>query len=516
MKQTMKKYTILLAGLLSAVLFTSCNDMLETTNYSDMSPVNFFTSEGDFDAAVTGLYAPCTTNWGYSDLGSGNWHNAIFCADNNAHYAACMVSTDIVTPYSSGNATAEFTMGPSTWGPYFHTYNVIRFVARATDIIDNIQKSTGSTQEIRDRYVAESKVLRAYYMWMLWDWFGPVSARLNPESLYSTEFEARPSNETYVQWMLNDIEDAINCSALPVKYNGDESNWGRMSKSIAYAIRMRIYMHEKEWAKAKADAETIMGMGYSLVGNYEDIFNNTMTSEHIWSIPSNTSSDDFYITEILPGDFWEGTFFGGDSYQRGDGSNNISGWQAYCMRWDFYDTFADNDLRKKTIIYEYKDKNGNVHDRSNGMVGAIPIKFTDSQFNEYGINKTGGPTKEHPVIRYAEILLAYAEAENQLNGPTANAIAAVKQITDRAGIEIPAEAKASKDAFDNFILEESGRELYCEGHRRTDLIRHGEFIKRAQARGVTNAKDYMTLYPIPQTAITEAGGIVEQNPGYTN
>lgn len=121
MKQTMKKYTILLAGLLSTVLFTSCNDMLETTNYSDMSPVNFFTSEGDFDAAVTGLYAPCTTNWGYGDLGSGKWHNAIFCADNNAHYAASMVGTDIVTPYSSGNATAEFTMGPSTGGPYSHT-----------------------------------------------------------------------------------------------------------------------------------------------------------------------------------------------------------------------------------------------------------------------------------------------------------------------------------------------------------------------------------------------------------
>ena len=65
------------------------------------------------------------------------------------------------------------------------------------------------------------------------------------------------------------------------------------------------------------------------------------------------------------------------------------------------------------------------------------------------------------------------------------------------------------------MLEERGRELFCEGQRRQDLIRHGVYISRAVERG-KNAKDYHVLFPIPQTAITEAGGILEQNPGYTN
>lgn len=143
------------------------------------------------------------------------------------------------------------------------------------------------------------------------------------------------------------------------------------------------------------------------------------------------------------------------------------------------------------------------------MRGAIPLKYTDTEKYDYGIQK------EHPALRYAEVLLTYAEAENELNGPSANAINAVKQVTDRAKTEIPAEAKVSKEAFREFILAERGRELYCEGQRRQDLIRHGEFIKRAQARGV-NAQSHQVLFPIPQAVVIESDGVVAQNPGYTN
>ena len=118
-----------------------------------------------------------------------------------------------------------------------------------------------------------------------------------------------------------------------------------------------------------------------------------------------------------------------------------------------------------------------------------------------------------PVIRYAEILLSYAESVNEISGPTSEAIAAVKQVTDRAGVSIPQSATNDKDSFRSFLLAERGRELFGEGVRREDLIRHGEFIKRAVARGV-KAQDYMVLYPIPQSVITEAGGIIKQNAGY--
>lgn len=113
------------------------------------------------------------------------------------------------------------------------------------------------------------------------------------------------------------------------------------------------------------------------------------------------------------------------------------------------------------------------------------------------------------------MLLSYAEAENELNGPTQNAQNAIQPILTRANVTIPATAIANKEAFRDYLLEERGRELHCEGQRRQDLIRHGVYIERAKKRG-NDAQDYQVLFPIPQKVIIEANGIIEQNPGYTN
>jgi len=498
---------IFMGIVLAGITLSSCDDLLETKNFSDMSPGNFFKTEGDMAAAVTGIYLPCTTNWGYSDGGTGKWYNALFNADINAYYPAGMVTTDAVRHYSS-NIFDEFTVGPATQGALINTYNIIRFVARATDVINQIGKSSGATEDIRNRFIAETKTLRAFYMYTLLDWYGPVNVKLDPGTLMDNTIMPRPSLADYVGYIEKDLEEAIATSSFPDKYNGDATNWGRMSKSIAYGIRMKLYMHQKNWTKAKADAAQLMTMGFSIIESYEDVFNKSQTAEHIWSIPSNLASDNYYITEILPSDFKRGYNHEGDSYIRGNESSHYSGWQVFCMRWDFYDTFDDGDIRKKTLLCEY-DTNDGVHkDRNSGMVGALPLKYTDTQFAHYGIQK------EHPAIRYAEVLLSYAEAENELNGPTQSAINAIKPIIDRAEVTIPASATAGKDAFRDYLLAERGRELYCEGQRRQDLIRHDEYIKRAQARG-NNAKDHQVLFPIPQNVVTEAAGIIDQNDGYT-
>lgn len=499
---------VLLGTVFTGLSLTSCDDLLETKNYTDMSPSNFFKTEGDMDAAVTGIYLPCTTNWGYSDGGTGKWYNALFNADINAYYPAGMVTTDIVRHYTN-NVYDEFNVGPSTGGAIVNTYNVIRFVARATDVINQISNSGGATESIRNRYIAETKTLRAFYMYTLLDWFGPINVKLDPETLMDNTISQRPSVAEYVGYIEKDLSDAIETSSFPDKYNDDAENWGRMSKAVAYSVRLKLYMHQKQWEKAKEAASQLMRMGFSLVNDYEDVFNKDRTSEHIWSIPANSASDNYYITEVLPSDFRRGYNHLRDSYMRGNESNYLSGWQVFCMRWDFYDTFANNDLRKKTILIEYDTNDGLHKDRNTGMVGPIPLKYTNTQFADFGIQKA------HPVIRYAEVLLSYAEAENELNGPTSSAVSALRQVTDRAGIEIPASATINKENFRAYLLEERGHELFCEGQRRQDLIRHNVYISRSIERG-NNAKEYQVLFPIPQNVITEAAGVIEQNPGYTN
>ena len=237
-----------------ATFLTACDDSLETKNFTDMSPSNFFNTEGDFDAAVTGLYLPLTTNWGYSDGGTGKWYNSLFNADINSYFAAGMVTTDIMRHYSS-YVYDEFNVGPSTGGAITTTYNVLRFVARATDVISQMENSNGATENIRARYIAEAKTLRAFYMYTLLDFFGPLNVKLDPAKLMDNTIEPRPSHETYIGYIEKDLDDALSTAAFPDKYNDNPDEWGRMSKSIAYGIKLRLYMHEKNWNKAKEVAQ---------------------------------------------------------------------------------------------------------------------------------------------------------------------------------------------------------------------------------------------------------------------
>ena len=69
-------------------------------------------------------------------------------------------------------------------------------------------------------------------------------------------------------------------------------------------------------------------------------------------------------------------------------------------------------------------------------------------------------------------------------------------------------------SFRAALLDERGRELYGEGVRRQDLIRNGSYVSNAIARGKTNAKDHMVLYPLPDAVINAGRGVIAQNPGY--
>src|SRR5207249_165489 len=119
-----------------------------------------------------------------------------------------------------------------------------------------------------------------------------------------------------------------------------------------------------------------------------------------------------------------------------------------------------------------------------------------------------------PVLRYADILLSRAEALNELNGPTQEALDLINLVRTRAGIANLTLANAtSKDVLRDLILRERGWEFYSEGKRREDLLRHNKFISLAQARGLTNASNKHKLFPIPQAEI-DANKACVQNDGY--
>ena len=120
---------------------------------------------------------------------------------------------------------------------------------------------------------------------------------------------------------------------------------------------------------------------------------------------------------------------------------------------------------------------------------------------------------DFPVVRYADILLSHAEALNELNGPTQEAVDLINQVRAKAGVPLLVLSDfAAKETLRDHILKERGWEFFSEELRRQDLVRHGKFIEYGKSRGKV-AFDYQVLYPIPQSEIDRNSNL-EQNDGY--
>jgi starch-binding outer membrane protein, SusD/RagB family len=497
----------LLAGCL--LFFTGCKKQLETKVHSVLTPDNFYQSEGDANAALMTVYIPFTSYWGNPDPGNGDWFAALYNADIKSYLSKSLISTDEIYNEGGDPNTADlfnFTWGPSTWsypgygdgGSNDANYGKISYVAKATEVINAIGKSTAVSDAVKKSDIAQAKTLRAWLMYVLYDFYGPLNVKTDFATLTDTAATARLAETDYIAQMEKDLTEAM--PDLVDKYNSDASNWGRVSKGLARMVLLKIYMHTKQWTKAEQAARDIMGMGYSLLTGptgYMDVFRNKANNELIYAVPANAASANWWSQEVFPQDFKSAPGI----------PDRASGWLTQYMPWDYYDKYDATDIRRNTtILDQYTNTSNEVKNRANGMKGAIPLKYT--------LIPLPGDAQPVDVVvyRYAEVLLSLAEAINEQGGPNAEAYSLVNQVRERAGVSDF--SGMTQVQFRQALLDERGRELYGEGARRQDLIRNGTYISNALARGKINAKPYMILYPIPNSVIIQGRGIIQQNPGY--
>lgn len=360
-----RKAILGLSGMLGALLIlttTACEDGLETKVFSQISPENFFKTEADFNAAVVTLYNPFGTDWGANDVGNGVWYNHLFNANVNSYLIRSEVTTDEMELVDSWDLS-QFNWGPSTFGDEM-VYSKIRFVARATSTIQSMTESASVPEIIKKKYIAEAKTLRAWTMYILYDFYGPVNAKWDPEILTDKEVLVRPTEEEYIAQIEKDLTEAI--PDLPDRYNGDAANWGRASKGLARMLLLKLYMHTMQLEKAETVAKEIIAMGYSIMPEYADVFKVEQNNEVIFAIACNVAigARNWYPQHLFPGDYASSPFI-----TRG------AGWYTYRMPWEFYDTFDPRDKRRRnTIIASYTNTGGGTTDRNNGLAGPIPLK----------------------------------------------------------------------------------------------------------------------------------------------
>jgi hypothetical protein len=349
----------------------------------------------------------------------------------------------------------------------------------------------------QDRYIAEAKVLRAYFYWNLVRTFGgvPKIDKVLESQAEIIEASVRASTATIYAFIEQDLNDAI--GKLPTVIAANER--GRVSKGAAQALLSKVSLYQQKWSTAKAMADAIIGSGqYSLLPNYAMIWREAgeFSVESIWEVNAigttpNRGVEGYFVTQA---------------------PNAGLGWGFNSPTPDLYNAYEPGDLRRDATImkrgqtlwdgYVVNAGAPNLYSNYKSYVSKTQETFNGDDWNS---------NKNYRIFRYGEILLIKAEAENEL-GDTTAAKTALNLLRVRAGLQ-PVNA-ISKVIMRNTIYKERRVEMAMEHDRMFDLRRTGRAAAVMQAVGKPYVSPKHDLFPIPQAQIDLSQNRLIQNPFY--
>jgi hypothetical protein len=497
------------AGLCCLLAVWSCE--LESETYDRINASIFPQSEADVDALVTGYAYGVFQSSFYDYL--FNTHDGLFLVnDLTSDYGMCQDG------WSRGDLTfIRFTQNSGVYNDYIKSsYDYSNWISKMTLALHRI-KDVPMRQELKDRYNAELRLGRGWLAFLLYEAFGPIviadlEILLNPTDEVILPRLSEEEMQTFIETELTEA-----AKVLDYNYRKGDANWGRFTKGLANTVLLKFYMHTKQWAKAEAIGRELLKpeYGYDLVPEYKDIFTlaNEQNIEIIWAAQCMRGyAENQWATSILPMDYDFTPFL-----------NGLTKWNGYKISWPFVNTFDAQDKRLQTIVTAYTSKDGEVHNEANDAHnpsafiyrGAIPLKY------EIDPTTTGQTSQiDWIVYRYADMLTLTAEAiVRNGNSVTSEAVALLNRVRTRSLPNKPYPNFASVSDFLIAVLNERGWELYYEGARRADLIRHGVYVTKMQEKAVAHGQQTLVVekylrYPIPQSVIDEGKGVIEQNTGF--
>ncbi|MCM4173345.1 RagB/SusD family nutrient uptake outer membrane protein [Arenibacter sp. TNZ] len=492
-------YLLLVLGLVS-----SCDkDVLEVSSTTQISAETFWKTESDAKLGIDGVYnrlQSYASNYLYTDAVADNAYS---------NY-----------PWEGFKAIADGThdaRGPGSidwfWDDFW------KGIGRANTLLDNID-AVEMDEAIKTRMKGEALFLRAYFYFQLTDFYGGVPLILEAPKL---EHGALPRNtkEAVVDQIIVDL----NAAAGMLETTASET--GRATEGAAIALKAKVLLFNNRNAEAAVAANEVMGMGYSLFPSYRDLFKeeNENNEEVIFDAQ-------FKSPEV--GNFYE-LYIGADG---GGGWASIMPLPELVADYDMVDGLptSTSPLYDPANPYENRDprlkqtlfvpgstyNNGVPLNDLNTYTGFAFKKYTEYD-EDTNVTPTGYPTTTGLnviILRYAEILLIYAEAQNEAVGPDASVYAALKELRSRPSVMMPdIPAGLSQAQMREVIRHERRVELAMEGKRYSDVRRWGiaedvmnGIVDPGGTRTFNPSRDY--LWPIPGKQFDLPDNTLEQNPNY--
>lgn len=485
----MRYIQYILTGMTLAFM-ASCNDFLDTLPSDALPPSETWKTEVDAQKFVIGcydgwedgteiLYMDCTSDFGYNDF---SWEG--------------------YKDFANGGVTA------ANPGANFYDYTIIR---RCNTFLENIEQIPFSDEKVKKDMIAQVRVIRAYnYFKMNW-LYGGVPIVENYESAQEAQVPRKTEEEVreFVEHELDTYTPDLNVKP---------SERGRIAQGAALAIRMREALYYGDWATAKQKAQDIIDLQQYELEQGEEGYSK------LFQLAGQDSPEIILAVQYVTPTKALGVI--GQMYNNGDG-----GWSSIVPTYQLVDTyemkngltideensgyeavhpFKGRDPRLGlSIIYPGADyiagdgsaKVFNTLDKmldgvnnANYMLAADNASKTGLTWSKYlsPITQYGDiwKTAACPIVfRYAEVLLTWAEAENELNGPSADVYDKINQVRQRVGMPKVDEQKYNTaEKLRELIWRERGVEFAGEGIRRADILRWKTADGKMLAEKVLNGR----------------------------
>lgn len=489
-KKVLQK-TLIIGFIASIITFQGCKkSFLDVNPAGNKAASQFWQSQADATSAVNAMYANLHewTNIAFAPIAVESMGSDDVDKGSTPTDAAFMNDFHNFSANSGEGQISDF------WGGEYKTINF------ANQILDNVP-AISMDATLKARYLAEAKFIRAYAYFRLVRAFGGVPLRLHvPKS--ASEYNIARSTAAQVWAAIEtDLTDAA--SVLPQSYSSVDV--GHATKGAALALHAKAALYQKKWAAVVTYTNQVMGLGYTLFPNYEQLFrtNNKNNSESIFEIqnmliPNNPNASNSQYSQV-----------------QGVRGSTGGGWGFNVPSASLAAAYEPGDPRRDaTIIFRGETTpEGDVIPASgdNPMYNQksyVPFSQYVSGFNE-------GCQQDKIVLRYADVLLMNAEANNEL-GNSAAALVPLEAVRARAragnNAILPPVVTTDQTALRAAIYQERRVELAMEFDRYFDVIRQGRGLAVFGARGFKAGKN--EVWPIPQNEIDLSAGTLTQNPGY--
>ncbi|MEO6288210.1 MAG: RagB/SusD family nutrient uptake outer membrane protein [Dyadobacter sp.] len=481
-------YLFSVAFASSLLILYGCGDkFLETTPQNSISDVSYWKADKDFEGAVNAAYFALQSNGA-----SFPWYAL-----------ANMPTGDLKPNENSDHFNLEALNFQSTNNELRNAWTgCYEIITRSNLVLSRMDKATSAelSPDLKKRLSGEAKFLRGFAYFNLARMFGGVPLILEEQSAASpTDVEKAPVEAVWQQVVLDLTEASI---SLPVKY--DEVNTGRATKGAALGYLAYVQMYKKEWNEAAKASEALISIGtYNLEADYKNSFSfeNENNEETVFEVQYRDS-------QLGWGASRNGHYLPQQLAPRGIGEQYApyGGWGNQLPTEQVIKAFEPGDKRRTAQILKEGDPAyyGFKMEKKWTTTGYAYTKWWQ------GPDKNDHSKINLKQLRYAEVLLNYAEILNELNR-TADAYKYINQVRARAGL--PSKPAGTKAQCLDQIMQERRVETLCEYNQWYHLTRTGkaaEFLKKEYNRDL---KDFQVIFPIPQTEL-DVNRALKQNPGY--